>query len=362
MPSLFALTVGKMLISTPRSFIDVSSTKGDDNDMPQVCLGDDILLKPDTRYCLSPDPDVEAKTYRRAASDEGSDTEDSSTSDENGDNRSKENEADAESDVEYVITSLNPFRVANGINQYCAALVLTKIKQELVSDSEITTQSEVNETEADSSNNQVNLPADRRPRGPDRPRVHQCDHEGCSYATDYMCNLKNHKQAHLPVHQRSRVYQCDYEGCNYIANLAGNLKRHKKTHLPADLRSRGYQCDHEGCNYSTDRMNDVKKHKQTHLPADQRARKYQCDHEGCNYSTDSARHLKAHKQTHLPADQRSRGYRCDHKGCNYSTDHRGNLKAHKQTHLPADQRPKRPKRKAYDQPLSNEKRKKGDQE
>ncbi|WP_252179132.1 hypothetical protein [Endozoicomonas sp. 4G] len=43
--------------------------------------------------------------------------------------------------------------------------------------------------------------------------------------------------------------------------------------------------------------------------------------------------------------------------CNYRTDRAGNLKSHKRSHLPADQRAKR---KAYDQPPSNAKRKKGD--
>ncbi|WP_252177166.1 hypothetical protein [Endozoicomonas sp. 4G] len=68
---LFALAVGKTLILTPKPFIEV-------------------FLMPDTRYCFSPDSGVEAKAYSRASSDEGSDSEDSSTADKNGDNHSDE--------------------------------------------------------------------------------------------------------------------------------------------------------------------------------------------------------------------------------------------------------------------------------
>ncbi|WP_252176620.1 hypothetical protein [Endozoicomonas sp. 4G] len=358
------------------------------SDMPRVCFGDDILLKPllksDSRYCLSPDPGVEAKAYRWVGSDDSADSqdsdsqdsdsqdsdsedngsEDSDTSDESSDNRPNEDEAG----VGYVATTLNPFRASNESSPYCAILELKKIKQESASDSEIVTESEADVTKADSVNL---LPADRRLKlhqcdhegcnygsrrtdhlkvhkrthlpADQRPRIHQCDHEGCNYRSDRLGNLKMHKQTHLPTRQKPRVHQCNHEGCNYSANRSTHLKLHKQIHLPADQRLRVHRCDHEGCNYSTDLPGNLNKHKQTHLPADQRAKRakvHRCDHEGCNYSTSHIGHLKKHKGIHLPADQRPKRHQCDHEGCHYSSDLKGNLKMHKNTHLPADQRPR----------------------
>ncbi len=322
---------------------------------------------------------VEAIAYGWTASDSGSGSENSDTSDENSgtsdensDSHPGEIEAEANSDVQYVNSTLNPFRVSNEISQYCAALELKKIKQEPDSDSERTTESELDETEPDSVNDQeitstaysidqtgrlkmheqIHLPADQR------IQMYHCDHEGCNYSTEHAGNLKRHKQAHLPADQRpksSRLHQCDHEGCNYSTDQASNLKRHKQAHLPADQRpkrSRLHQCDHEDCNYSTDQASHLKRHKQTHLPVDQRSKRpneQECDHEGCNYSTWLAGNLKRHKQTHLPADQRPKKpkrpklHQCDHEGCNFITDSTSHLKEHKQTHLPADQRSKRRK-------------------
>ncbi|WP_252179863.1 hypothetical protein [Endozoicomonas sp. 4G] len=268
LPLLFALAVGKALFNTPKPFIEESEiikwwelkqeSEENDSDTLRVCFGDDILLKPDTRYCVFPATGVEAKAYGRATSDDSADSEDSGsedsgTSDKNSDSHSSEVEADAESDVQYVSTTLSSFPVSNEISQYCAALALKKIKQEPVSGSEIPT-----------------------------------------YSTDHMDHSKTSKQTHLPAGQQPKMHRCD----------------------------------HEGCNHSSKRAADLRKHKQTHLPADQRL-------------------------------ERPKVHHCDHEGCNFSTSYTGNLNKHKQTHFPADQRLKR---KAYDQPPSNKKRKKGDKE
>ncbi len=288
------------------------------SDTLRVCFGDDILLKPDTRYCffpatgVSPAPGVEAKAYSRSAAGDDSNGEDSNTSDESCNNRSNEDEADADSDVQYVTTTFSPFRVSNEIIQYCTTLELKKTKQEPISDSAIPNESEVDVAKLDS--------------------VYYLDIISPAHSTKETSILNEHKQTHLPIDQRPKrrkrpkTLQCDYESCNYITGLMGNLKRHKQTHLPSDQRST-------------------------------RPRVHQCDHEGCHYGTDRADHLKRHKQTHLSADQRPTRPRvqCDHEGCSYTTDHPGNLKKHKQNHLPADQRPKR---KANDQLPSSEKRKK----
>ncbi|WP_252179852.1 hypothetical protein [Endozoicomonas sp. 4G] len=435
MSLLFALTVGKALSKTPKPFIEVSVRLGNnqpsqirllpgeseeseaielnDSNITKVCFGDDVLLKPDTYYCFTPDSDVEAKACCRVASDNGSDSEDS---DENNDNCSNEDKTETKTDAQYVTSTFNPFRVSDEINQYCATLELKKIKKEPVSDSEIATESKAKVTEANSVNpseitspdycidqtghlkahKESRPPANQKPKKPKKPKVYQCDHGGCNYSTDHTGNLKNHKQKHLPADQRPKVQHCDHEGCNFITNRTGNLKAHKRTHLPANQRSRLHQCDHEDCNYRTDNISHLKRHKQAHLPADQRPKPHKCDHEGCNYRTDKVGNLKSHKQTHLPADQRPKPHKCDHEGCNYGTEHAGNLNRHKQTHLPADQKPERPKvhqchheacnyitdrpnhlkrhkqthlpadqrpkRKAYDQPPPNKKRKKGDKE
>ncbi|WP_252178854.1 C2H2-type zinc finger protein [Endozoicomonas sp. 4G] len=313
---LFTLTVGKVLIEWHHF------------DMPRVCFDDDLLLKPDTRYGFSPDSGVEARTYRRAASDDSaysedsdsdsdSDSEDKGTSDENSNNSPEEDKTDTETDVQCVNTTPDPFQALNEFSEYCATLRLRMINQEPTSDSEIATGSGA-----------IHLPADLRPKKP-------------------------------------KVHQCDLEDCNYRSDRADHLKKHKQTHLPADQRPKKpkvHHCDHKGCSYSTNRADDLKKHKQTHLPDDQRLKVHQCDHQGCNYRTDYGSTLKMHKQTHLPADQRPKAHQCDHEGCNYTTIQAGNLKRHIQTHLPADQRLKRPKRKVYDQPPSNKKRKKNDKE
>ncbi|WP_252179103.1 hypothetical protein [Endozoicomonas sp. 4G] len=343
------------------------ATEINDSDMPRIYFGDDIVLKPDNRYCFStycfstycfsPAPGVEVTVCSQAASDEDSDSEDSGSSDETSDNGSNEDkdEVNAESDVHYTTTTLNPFRVSDEISEYCAAPALKNIKQEPVSDSETPTESEVDATEADSSDNQkIILFACSTDQ---RPKMHQCDHQDCNYRSNHRGHLEAHKQTHLPANQRSKVHQCDYEGCNYGTQHASHLKMHKQTHLPTDQRPKMHQCDHQGCNYSTRQLGHLKTHKQTHLPADQRPKMHQCDHQGCNYSTRQSGHLKIHKQTHLPVDQRPKVHQCDHEGCNYITDRKGNLKAHKQTHLPADQRLKR---KAFDQLPSKKKRKKDD--
>ncbi|WP_252176670.1 C2H2-type zinc finger protein [Endozoicomonas sp. 4G] len=445
LPLLVALAVGKALINAPKPFIKVLSTKG------AYVMGIETILLPlfPVRDGLPDEQESEAiewwelKVHSRAASDdsaysEDSDSKGSSTSDESNDKRSNEDEdeASAESDVQYETTTLNPFRVANETSQYCttlefknikqepvsvseiatngtsdessnrsnedesdvryetttlnpfrvsneisqygATLELKKIKEEPVSDSEILTYStddqrikkpkihqcehegcdySTNRAENLKTHKQTHLPADQRPK---RPKIHQCDHEGCNFSTYRMSNLKMHKKTHLPADQRVKAYQCDHEGCDYNTDWASVLKKHKETHLPAHQRLKEHQCDHQGCNYSTDNSGSLKKHKKTHLPANQRPRRlkvHQCDHGSCNYSSQHLGHLKRHKQIHLPADQRVKVYQCDHEGCDFSTIHASNLKRHKQTHLPANQRAKR---KAYDQLPSNEKRKKCD--
>ncbi|WP_252179798.1 hypothetical protein [Endozoicomonas sp. 4G] len=318
----------------------------------------------------------ELKVHSRLAPDNGSNSEGSSTSDGSSDNRSNEgeDEANAESDVRYETTTLNPFRVANEISEYCAAPALKEIKQEPVSDSEIATNGSSDESMDNRSNeDESDVRYETTTLNPFRVAneisqygatlelkkikeepvsdseiltesedavKHQCDHEGCNYRTDHRASLKRHKQTHLPADQRLRKHRCDYEGCNYRSDHRASLKRHKQTHLPADQRLKKHRCDHEDCNFSTDQREYLKKHKQTHLPVDQRPKVHQCDHKDCHYSTDRSVNLKKHKQTHLPADQRPKVHQCDHEGCDYSTDHKGSLKTHKQIHLPADQRPK----------------------
>ena len=97
----------------------------DDSDMPQARLDDSILLKPDTRYCFSPDSGTGAKAYNRAASDDGSGGEDSDTSDESSDNDSGDDESVTESDVEYIGTTPNPLPVSKEVSECSANLECT---------------------------------------------------------------------------------------------------------------------------------------------------------------------------------------------------------------------------------------------
>ena len=122
----------------------------DDSDMAQARLDDSILLKPDTRYCFSPDSGTGARAYNRAASDDGSGGEDGDTSDESNDNDSDDDESVTESDVEYIGTTTDPFQVSKEVSDYCANQVLMRIKQEPTSDSEIHIESEVVESVTES--------------------------------------------------------------------------------------------------------------------------------------------------------------------------------------------------------------------
>ncbi|WP_252176696.1 hypothetical protein [Endozoicomonas sp. 4G] len=394
LPLRFALAVGT-LINAPKPFIEVLSLKG-----AYVTGVETILLPlfpirdglPDKQESVAIEW-WELKVHSRAASDNGSDSEDNSTSDERIDNRSNEDEANTESDVQYETTTLNSFRVSNETIQYCTTLALKNIKQEPVLDSEIaingtsdeSIDNRSNEDESDVQYKTTTLNpfrvsneisqygatlelkkikeepvSDTEILNDSEVNVikvdaakHQCDHEGCNYSTKRSSDLIRHKQTHLPADQRPKrpkrpkVYHCEHEACNYSTGHPCNLKMHKQIHLPANQRPKAHQCDHEGCNYSTDYSRYLKQHKQTHLPADQRPKTYRCDHEGCDYRTDLSHNLKRHRQTHLLASQRPKRpkrpkvHQCDHEGCDYGTDLAPNLKRHRQTHLLADQRPNR---------------------
>ena len=135
----------------------------DDSDMAQARLDDSILLKPDTRYCFSPDSGTGARAYNRAASDDGSGGEDSDTSDESSDNDSGDDESATESDVEYIGTTFDPFPVSWEVSEYCANQVLMRIKQEPTSDSEIHIESEVVESVTESDVKYIDTTSDPFP-------------------------------------------------------------------------------------------------------------------------------------------------------------------------------------------------------
>ena len=135
----------------------------DDSDMVQARPDDSILLKPDTRYCFSPDSGTGAKAYNRAASDDGSGGEDGDTSDESNDNDSDDDESVTESDVEYIGTTTDPFQVSKEVSDYCANQVLMRIKQEPTSDSEIHIESEVVESDTESDVEYIETTSDPFP-------------------------------------------------------------------------------------------------------------------------------------------------------------------------------------------------------
>ncbi|WP_252176099.1 hypothetical protein [Endozoicomonas sp. 4G] len=323
----------------------------------------------------------ELKVHSRAASDNGSDSEDSSTSDESNDNRlnEDEDEANAESDVQHITTTLNPFRVSNEISQYCPATALKNIKQEPVSDSAIVTNGGSDESIDNRSNkDESDVQYETTTLNPFR-----ASNEISQYCP--ATALKNIKQEPVSdsaivtnggsdesIDNRSNKDESDvqyetttlnpFRASNEISQYcpATALKNIKQepvsdseilTDSEVDVTkvdAAKHQCDHEGCDYRTKRLDNLKRHKQIHLPADQRPKRpkrpkpkvHQCDHESCDYNTYHMGHLKQHKQTHLPANQRLRVHKCDHEGCNYSVGYSAHLKRHKQIHLPADQRPK----------------------
>ncbi len=398
MPLRFALAVGKELINAPKPFIEILSIKGvyvsgvktillplfpvrdvlpeldstakaiateiNDSDIPRICLGDDVLLKPDTRYCFSPDSG-EAKVHSRAASDSGSDSEDSSISDKSSDNRSNEDEANAEPDVQYATTTVNPFRVPNETSQYCTALALKKIKEEPVADSEIIT----NGTFDESGDNRLNEDESDVQYETTTLNPFRVSNEFSQYGATLA--LKKIKEEPVADSEIITNGTSDESIDNRLNEDESDVQYETTTLNP-------FRVSNEFSQYGatlelkkikqepdSDQTGHLKKHEQPHLCDYQKPKKpkvHQCDHEGCDYRTDRTNNLKKHKQTHLPADQRlnrPRVHQCDHEGCHYRTYEIGNLNTHKQTHLPADQRLKR---KASDQPPFNQKRKKGDKE
>ncbi|WP_252178817.1 hypothetical protein [Endozoicomonas sp. 4G] len=151
-------------------------------------------------------------------------SEDSGSSHGSSNNLSDEDETNTETDVQCVNTTVDPFRALNEFSQYCATLRQNMINQESISNSEMPNES---------TDKQTHLPADQRTK---RPKVYQCDHEGCNQSSYWASDLKKHKQTHLPADQRPKEHKCDHEGCDYSTENASHLKRHKQTHLPDGQR------------------------------------------------------------------------------------------------------------------------------
>ena len=144
-----------------------------------------IPLKPDTSYCITPSLDNKTQTRSAAPCDgesggednnqttqqEGSDGEESTSSDQKSDNGSND---------ECRITDVEPgFYVSPEVAQYCDMLELDEIKQEPVSDDEIPLGLEDTvTTEATSVLAPENPPPSKKKKLPHAGRLHQAQMHG----------------------------------------------------------------------------------------------------------------------------------------------------------------------------------------
>ncbi len=85
-----------------------------------------------------------------------------------------------------------------------------------------------------------------------------CNDHGCNFITYSMAELHRHKRS---VHMnRLKPFECDHPGCTYASNHKGNLKSHQRKHRS----EKPYQCTVEGCSYAAKWKSVLKRHLETH--------------------------------------------------------------------------------------------------
>ena len=253
----------------------------DDSDMAQARPDDSILLKPDTRYCFSPDSGTGAKAYNLAASDDGSGGEDSDTSDESSDNDSGDDESATESDVEYIGTTDDPFPVSKEVSEYCANQVLMRIKQEPTSDSEIPIESEVMESVTESDVEYIDTTSDPFP-------VSEEVREYC--ANQVLMRIKQEPTSDSEIPIESEVAEADSTN-----NLKSTPPTCQSLNPPTAKKkrkagSKKYPCGHQGCDRSFAAQASLNSHKSQYHSGEKTC-------PDCQKPLKNAKALSDHKRT-----------------------------------------------------------------
>ena len=96
------------------------------------------------------------------------------------------------------------------------------------------------------------------------PRKQYCCKKGCLirgrvFETNRLSDLKRHERSekHLEIkHDIETSIPCKHEGCTYSTPDLSNLKKHELTH---EKEARRLQCKHKGCTYSTTDLSILKK-------------------------------------------------------------------------------------------------------
>lgn len=144
----------------------------------------------------------------------------------------------------------------------------------------------------------------------------KCGHEGCTYASTQLSNLKTHSMTHTGI----KSFECDYKDCVYACTTSNHLAVHKRTHTG----EKPFKCDYKDCTYSCATAGVLKTHKRTHTGE----KPYECDYMNCRYACTTSAALSIHNRTHTD----ERPYECDFPECGKACKQSSHLKSHKRIH------------------------------
>ena len=333
---------------------------------------EEIPLKPDTSYCITPllynknrirndapcDGESDNKNGKNQTTrQESSDREDDTSSDEKSDSDSKE-AVRSVVDPDCIITNVEPgFEVAPEIATYCDALEWTAFKQELESDDEMPIDSEIiAATEAHSTTDDLASPPPDKKRklsGHLKTHIkavhkgkkkHVCDRTGvdgqpCNHAFTRKNNMKIHIET---VHEGKKEHICDWanaddQPCNKAFDVKGNLKKHievvhkgKQEHVCNWIGADG-----QLCNQAFGRKGNMRTHIET---VHEGKKKHVCNWTGadgqpCNQAFGQKGDLKRHIEA---VHKKKKEHICDWTGadsqlCNQAFGRKGDLKRHMET-------------------------------
>ena len=281
----------------------------EENDRPQVQHDNTLLLEPDTHYCLSPDTNRNHENDNQVIADDNSGKEDDSSDGSSDSGSEDEVKTDADSSVEFITTSIDPFPVSAEISDYWQGQMLKKIKTEPLSDEE--TKIDVPVATAsiphDVAHDIESMPPVKR-----KKRTHigkkPCQCKICGKAF----SKNNYLKVHRRIHSGEKPYQCKICGKAFLRN--DNLKVHRRTHSG----EKPYQC--EICGRAFSQSNSLQKHHFTHTGT----KPYQC--EICGRALLHNSQVKVHLRTHTG----EKPYQCEY--CGKAFPRNDNLKRHQLTH------------------------------
>ena len=333
---------------------------------------EEILLKPDTSYYITPplynknrigndapcDGESDNKNGKNQTTrQENSDSEDDTSSNEKSDSDSKE-AVRSIADPDCIITNVEPgFEVAPEIAAYCDTLEWAQIKQEPEFDDEIPIASEVIVTaEAHSTTDDLASPPPDKKRKlsghlktnidtvHEDKKKHVCDWTGangqpCNQAFGWKCHLKTHRET---VHEGKKKHVCDWTGANgQPCNQAFGWKCHLKTHKETVHEGKKeHVCDWTGADGQPCNQAFVWKcHLRRHIETVHEGKKeHVCDWTGengqpCHQTFGWKNNLKKHIETVHESKKEHVCYKtgADGQPCNQAFGQKSHLKKHIET-------------------------------